>query len=83
MGKVEIILPKMGESVAEATVTSWLKEVGDLIEVEDALLEIATDKVDSEVPSPVSGKLAKIFFLASYSFYYLLLLVIKKKKVYL
>lgn len=57
MGKVEIILPKMGESVAEATVTSWLKEVGDSIEVEDALLEIATDKVDSEVPSSYKGVL--------------------------
>jgi len=64
MGKVEIILPKMGESVAEATVTSWLKEVGDVIEVEDALLEIATDKVDSEVPSSHKGilieKLCKV-----------------------
>jgi 2-oxoglutarate dehydrogenase E2 component (dihydrolipoamide succinyltransferase) len=59
MGKVEIILPKMGESVAEATVTSWLKEVGDLIEVEDALLEIATDKVDSEVPSTYKGILVE------------------------
>ncbi len=59
MGKVEIILPKMGESVAEATVTSWLKEVGDLIEVEDALLEIATDKVDSEVPSTHKGVLVE------------------------
>jgi 2-oxoglutarate dehydrogenase E2 component (dihydrolipoamide succinyltransferase) len=57
MGKVEIILPKMGESVAEASVTSWLKEVGDIIEVEDALLEIATDKVDSEVPSTHKGVL--------------------------
>jgi 2-oxoglutarate dehydrogenase E2 component (dihydrolipoamide succinyltransferase) len=57
MGKVEIILPKMGESVAEATVTSWCFEVGDQVEAEDALLEIATDKVDSEVPSTHSGKL--------------------------
>lgn len=57
MGKVEIILPKMGESVAEATVTSWCFEVGDSIEAEDALLEIATDKVDSEVPSTHAGKL--------------------------
>lgn len=57
MGKVEIILPKMGESVAEATVTSWCFEVGDKVEAEDALLEIATDKVDSEVPSTHTGKL--------------------------
>jgi 2-oxoglutarate dehydrogenase E2 component (dihydrolipoamide succinyltransferase) len=45
----------MGESVAEATITNWLKEVGDKIEADEAVLEIATDKVDSEVPSEVSG----------------------------
>ena len=59
MAQYELLLPKMGESVAEATVTSWLKNVGDHIEEEDGVLEIATDKVDSEVPSPVSGKLIK------------------------
>ena len=57
MGKHFLKLPKMGESVAEATLTKWLKEVGQSIEVEDIVLEIATDKVDSDVPSEVSGVL--------------------------
>ena len=51
MAKFELKLPKMGESVAEATITSWLKDVGETIEADEAVLEIATDKVDSEVPS--------------------------------
>ncbi|GAB1856319.1 dihydrolipoamide acetyltransferase family protein [Flavobacteriaceae bacterium MHTCC 0001] len=55
MAKFELTLPKMGESVAEATITSWLKDVGDTIELDEAVLEIATDKVDSEVPSEVEG----------------------------
>jgi 2-oxoglutarate dehydrogenase E2 component (dihydrolipoamide succinyltransferase) len=62
MAKFELKLPKMGESVAEATVTSWLKEVGDTIEMDEAVLEIATDKVDSEVPSEVEGVLIEKFF---------------------
>ncbi|MCB0474313.1 MAG: 2-oxo acid dehydrogenase subunit E2 [Flavobacteriaceae bacterium] len=57
MAKFELRLPKMGESVAEATITSWLKEVGDTIELDEAVVEIATDKVDSEVPSEVEGVL--------------------------
>lgn len=60
MAQFELILPKMGESVAEATVTNWLKNVGDTIEAEESVVEVATDKVDSEVPSPVSGTLVKI-----------------------
>ncbi|MDG1534581.1 MAG: E3 binding domain-containing protein, partial [Schleiferiaceae bacterium] len=60
MAQFELILPKMGESVAEATVTNWLKNVGDLIDAEESVVEVATDKVDSEVPSPVSGTLVKI-----------------------
>ncbi len=62
MARFELKLPKMGESVAEATITNWLKEVGDHIDVDEAVLEIATDKVDSEVPSEVSGKLVEILF---------------------
>lgn len=62
MAKFELKLPKMGESVAEATVTNWLKKVGDKIEQDEAVLEIATDKVDSEVPSEVSGTLVEILF---------------------
>ncbi|WP_100615070.1 dihydrolipoamide acetyltransferase family protein [Confluentibacter citreus] len=62
MAKFELKLPKMGESVAEATITSWLKEVGDTIELDEAVLEIATDKVDSEVPSEVEGVLVEKCF---------------------
>ena len=62
MAKFELKLPKMGESVAEATITNWLKNVGDAISADEAVLEIATDKVDSEVPSEVSGVLAEILF---------------------
>ena len=62
MAKFELKLPKMGESVAEATLTSWLKEVGDTIEADEAVLEIATDKVDSEVPSEVDGVLVERLF---------------------
>jgi 2-oxoglutarate dehydrogenase E2 component (dihydrolipoamide succinyltransferase) len=60
MAQFELILPKMGESVAEATITTWLKSEGDFIEAEESIVEVATDKVDSEVPSPVSGTLVKI-----------------------
>jgi 2-oxoglutarate dehydrogenase E2 component (dihydrolipoamide succinyltransferase) len=62
MAKFELKLPKMGESVAEATITNWLKNVGETIEMDEAVLEIATDKVDSEVPSEVSGTLTEILF---------------------
>ena len=62
MARFELKLPKMGESVAEATITNWLKEVGDKIEVDEPVLEIATDKVDSEVPSEVSGILVEQLF---------------------
>ncbi len=60
MTQTELILPKMGESVHEATITKWLKAIGDRIEADEPVVEIATDKVDSEIPSPVSGVLAKI-----------------------
>jgi 2-oxoglutarate dehydrogenase E2 component (dihydrolipoamide succinyltransferase) len=59
MANVDVLLPKMGESVAEATITTWLKEVGDKIEEDEPIVEIATDKVDSEVPAPVSGVLVE------------------------
>jgi len=62
MAKFELKLPKMGESVAEATITSWLKDVGDTIDMDDPVLEIATDKVDSEVPSEVEGVLVERLF---------------------
>ncbi|WP_298504783.1 dihydrolipoamide acetyltransferase family protein [uncultured Maribacter sp.] len=62
MAKFELKLPKMGESVAEATLTTWLKEVGDTIEMDEAVFEIATDKVDTEVPSEVEGVLVEKLF---------------------
>ena len=62
MAQIELLLPKMGESVAEATVTSWLKDEGDFVELEEGILEIATDKVDSEVPSDYEGTLVKKLF---------------------
>ena len=62
MGKFELKMPKMGESVAEATIISWQKKVGDLIEVDETVVEIATDKVDSEIPSSVNGILKEILF---------------------
>lgn len=62
MATFEIIMPKMGESIEEATITKWFVKVGDKVQEDDILLEIATDKVDSEIPSPVEGVLKKIFF---------------------
>ncbi|MBT2161759.1 dihydrolipoamide acetyltransferase family protein [Zobellia barbeyronii] len=62
MSKFELKLPRMGESVAEATLTTWLKEVGDTIELDEPIFEIATDKVDSEVPSEVEGILIEKLF---------------------
>jgi len=60
MAKVEVEMPQMGESVMEGTVIEWAKKVGDKVEVDETLLEIATDKVDTEVPSPESGVLVEI-----------------------
>lgn len=60
MAQVEVLLPKMGESVAEATITKWLKAEGETIDSEESLVEIATDKVDSEVPAPETGTIVKI-----------------------
>jgi 2-oxoglutarate dehydrogenase E2 component (dihydrolipoamide succinyltransferase) len=62
MAKFEIIMPKLGESIIEATITKWVKNVGDQLEEDDPIVEIATDKVDSEIPSPVEGKLSSLLF---------------------
>lgn len=62
MAQVELIMPKMGESIIEATILNWVKKEGDEVSVDETILEIATDKVDSEIPSPVDGKIAKILF---------------------
>ena len=62
MAQFELIMPKMGESITEATILKWLKKEGDSIKLDEAVLEIATDKVDSEVPSPVAGILQKLLY---------------------
>jgi 2-oxoglutarate dehydrogenase E2 component (dihydrolipoamide succinyltransferase) len=62
MSQFEVIMPKLGESITEATITKWFKKEGDNIEEDDTLLEIATDKVDSEIPSPVEGRIVKILY---------------------
>ena len=68
MAKVELIMPKMGESIIEATILNWVKGVGDYVEADETILEIATDKVDSEVPSPVSGTISEILFVLYFIF---------------
>ncbi|PLX22692.1 MAG: hypothetical protein C0599_05800 [Salinivirgaceae bacterium] len=62
MAKIKVLLPAMGEGVIEATITQWLKQVGDQVEEDDPIVEIATDKVDSEIPAPVSGKITRQLF---------------------
>lgn len=62
MARVELIMPKMGESIMEATILNWVKNVGDTVEMDETILEIATDKVDSEIPSPVDGTIAEILY---------------------
>lgn len=62
MAAYELVMPKMGESIIEATILNWVKNEGDEVEVDETVLEIATDKVDSEVPSPVKGTISKILF---------------------
>ena len=75
MALFEIKMPKMGESIEEATITKWFVKEGDQVQEDDVLLEIATDKVDSEIPSPVAGKVSKIllpkFKLLFYMVFYL------------
>jgi len=62
MADFNLVMPKLGESVQEATIIKWLVKPGDMIQEDDSLLEIATDKVDSEIPSPVAGKVLKVLF---------------------
>ena len=57
---MDVVMPQMGESVAEGTITKWLKQVGDSVKRDEPLFEISTDKVDAEIPSPAAGKLAEI-----------------------
>ncbi len=62
MARVELVMPKMGESIMEATILKWRKKIGDHVELDEPILDIATDKVDSEIPSPVAGVLVEILF---------------------
>lgn len=62
MKTIEILLPAMGEGITDATITRWMVSEGDMIDEDQSLLEVATDKVDSEIPSPVKGKISKILF---------------------
>ena len=57
---VSVTMPRLGESVTEGTVTRWLKQEGDRVEADEPLLEVSTDKVDTEIPAPASGVLARI-----------------------
>ena len=61
-GAVDVVMPELGESVTEGVITQWLKSVGDTVAVDEALLEVSTDKVDTEVPSPIAGTIVEILF---------------------
>src|SRR5215510_12546472 len=58
----EVVMPQMGESIAEGTITRWLKKVGDHVDRDEPLFEISTDKVDAEIPSPAAGTLTEVRF---------------------
>ena len=60
MARIDVIMPQMGESIAEGTVSRWLKKVGDEVKRDEPIFEISTDKVDAEIPSPIAGVLAEI-----------------------
>ncbi|MDH7447713.1 dihydrolipoamide acetyltransferase family protein [Aquimarina sp. 2201CG14-23] len=62
MSRIELKMPKMGESISEATILNWLKNVGDTVEEDETILEVATDKVDSEVPAPCTGVITEVLF---------------------
>src|SRR5207249_8545012 len=60
MARIDVLMPQMGESIAEGTVSKWLKQVGDAVKRDEPLFEISTDKVDAEIPAPAAGVLAEI-----------------------
>lgn len=62
MAKLDIVMPQMGESITTGTITKWSKKVGDIIELDEILLEISTDKVESEIPAPIKGKIVALFY---------------------
>ncbi|MDQ3136019.1 MAG: hypothetical protein M3Q93_00335, partial [Gemmatimonadota bacterium] len=60
MAKIDVIMPQMGESIAEGTLSRWMKKVGDAVKRDEPIFEISTDKVDAEIPAPAAGVLAEI-----------------------
>src|SRR5262245_48587734 len=58
--RVDVVMPQMGESIAEGTITRWMKQIGDAVQRDEPLFEISTDKVDAEIPSPAAGRLVEI-----------------------
>src|SRR6478672_669906 len=62
MAKVEVVMPQMGESITTGTITKWHKQPGEVIELDAILLEISTDKVESEIPSPIGGKIVQLLY---------------------
>ena len=60
MAKIDVIMPQMGESIAEGTLSRWIKKVGDAVKRDEPIFEISTDKVDAEIPAPAAGVLAEI-----------------------
>ena len=60
MAKIDVIMPQMGESIAEGTLSRWMKKVGDAVKRDEPIFEISTDKVDAEIPAPTAGVLAEI-----------------------
>ena len=62
MARIEVPMPQMGESIAEGTISKWLKRVGDVVERDEPILEISTDKVDAEIPAPSLGTLVELLF---------------------
>ena len=60
MAKIDVIMPQMGESIAEGTLSRWMKQVGDAVKRDEPIFEISTDKVDAEIPAPAAGVLAEI-----------------------
>nr|MBA3553910.1 2-oxoglutarate dehydrogenase [Gemmatimonadales bacterium] len=60
MAKIDVIMPQMGESIAEGTLSRWIKKVGDAVKRDEPIFEISTDKVDAEIPAPTAGTLAEI-----------------------
>jgi len=60
MAKIDVIMPQMGESIAEGTLSRWIKKVGEAVKRDEPIFEISTDKVDAEIPAPVAGTLVEI-----------------------